>query len=63
MNGVLPAPDRVVGGHAIVADGWTPQGLGLLNSWGPAPSVALRARLRRALVAAGYGGSRRAPAA
>lgn len=32
--GVLPMPDTVVGGHAIVAYGWDQRGLRLRNSWG-----------------------------
>ncbi len=34
VNGVLPAFDRVVGGHAILAVGWDATGLRLRNSWG-----------------------------
>lgn len=34
--GVLPAPDRQVGGHAILAVGWDSTGLRLRNSWGTA---------------------------
>jgi hypothetical protein len=34
VAGVLPAPDTVVGGHAIVAIGWDARGLRLRNSWG-----------------------------
>jgi hypothetical protein len=33
-NGVLPAPNTAVGGHAIVAYGWDSRGLRLRNSWG-----------------------------
>jgi len=33
-NGVLPAADVAVGGHAIVAYGWDATGLRLRNSWG-----------------------------
>jgi hypothetical protein len=33
-NGVLPAFDRAVGGHAILAVGWDATGLRLRNSWG-----------------------------
>ena len=33
-GGTLPAPDTVVGGHAIVAYGWDGRGLRLRNSWG-----------------------------
>jgi len=32
--GVLPRPDTLVGGHAIVAYGWDVRGLRLRNSWG-----------------------------
>jgi hypothetical protein len=32
--GVLPRPDTLVGGHAIVAYGWDARGLRLRNSWG-----------------------------
>jgi hypothetical protein len=35
-DGTLPAPDTVVGGHAIVAYGWDQRGLRLRNSWGSA---------------------------
>jgi hypothetical protein len=34
VAGVLPAPDTLVGGHAIVAYGWDARGLRLRNSWG-----------------------------
>ncbi len=34
VNGVLPAFDRTVGGHAILAVGWDATGLRLRNSWG-----------------------------
>ena len=34
VNGVLPAADVAVGGHAIVAYGWDARGLRLRNSWG-----------------------------
>jgi hypothetical protein len=34
VNGVLPAADVAVGGHAIVAYGWDAKGLRLRNSWG-----------------------------
>ncbi len=34
VNGVLPAFDRAVGGHAILAVGWDAAGLRLRNSWG-----------------------------
>ncbi len=34
VDGVLPAFDRVVGGHAILAVGWDAIGLRLRNSWG-----------------------------
>jgi hypothetical protein len=40
VNGVLPAADTAVGGHAIVAYGWDAKGLRLRNSWGPRWSVA-----------------------
>lgn len=33
-GGVLPRPDSLVGGHAIVAYGWDTRGLRLRNSWG-----------------------------
>lgn len=33
-GGLLPAPKTLVGGHAIVAYGWTAAGLRLRNSWG-----------------------------
>jgi hypothetical protein len=33
-DGVLPEPDTLVGGHAIVAYGWDGRGLRLRNSWG-----------------------------
>ena len=33
-TGVLPRPDTLVGGHAIVAYGWDARGLRLRNSWG-----------------------------
>jgi len=33
-DGVLPAPNVIVGGHAIVAYGWSAKGLRLRNSWG-----------------------------
>lgn len=33
-NGVLPPPDRQIGGHQIVADGWDSRGLMLPNTWG-----------------------------
>ncbi len=32
--GVLPRPDTLVGGHAIVAYGWDARGVRLRNSWG-----------------------------
>jgi hypothetical protein len=32
--GVLPKPDALVGGHAIIAYGWDQRGLRLRNSWG-----------------------------
>ena len=35
-DGTLPAPDAVVGGHAIVAYGWDQRGLRLRNCWGSA---------------------------
>ncbi len=38
-NGVLPAADVAVGGHAIVAYGWDARGLRLRNSWGGAWGV------------------------
>jgi hypothetical protein len=38
--GVLPEPDTLVGGHAIVAYGWDARGLRLRNSWGSAWGVA-----------------------
>lgn len=34
VAGVLPAPDTVVGGHALQAVGWDSRGLRLRNSWG-----------------------------
>lgn len=34
VSGILPAPDTVVGGHAIVAIGYDATGLRLRNSWG-----------------------------
>ena len=34
VGGVLPAFDRAVGGHAILAVGWDATGLRLRNSWG-----------------------------
>jgi hypothetical protein len=34
VNGVLPAFDTAVGGHAILAVGWDATGLRLRNSWG-----------------------------
>lgn len=34
VNGVLPDPDSVAGGHAIAVYGWSPEGLLLRNSWG-----------------------------
>lgn len=34
VGGVLPAFDRAVGGHAILAVGWNATGLRLRNSWG-----------------------------
>jgi hypothetical protein len=34
VNGVLPAFDAAVGGHAILAVGWDATGLRLRNSWG-----------------------------
>ena len=34
VAGVLPKPDKVAGGHAIVAYGWDARGLRLRNSWG-----------------------------
>jgi hypothetical protein len=39
-DGTLPAPDAVVGGHAIVAYGWDARGLRLRNSWGSDWGVA-----------------------
>lgn len=33
-NGVLPAPDYLIGGHAIAVIGWDSRGLRLRNSWG-----------------------------
>jgi hypothetical protein len=33
-DGILPAPDVKVGGHAIVAYGWDNRGIRLRNSWG-----------------------------
>jgi len=39
-NGVLPAADTAVGGHAIVAYGWDARGLRLRNSWGAHWSVS-----------------------
>jgi hypothetical protein len=38
-SGLLPAPDRQVGGHAILAVGWDIFGLRLRNSWGTAWGV------------------------
>jgi hypothetical protein len=40
VNGVLPAADVAVGGHAIVAYGWDARGVRLRNSWGPRWSVS-----------------------
>lgn len=40
VNGVLPAADVAVGGHAIVAYGWDAKGLRLRNSWGSGWGVA-----------------------
>ena len=39
VAGVLPKPDTVAGGHAIVAYGWDQRGLRLRNSWGSAWGV------------------------
>ena len=36
VNGILPAWDSAAGGHAILAVGWTADGLVLRNSWGQA---------------------------
>jgi len=32
--GVLPRPDYLIGGHAIIVDGWNATGIRLRNSWG-----------------------------
>lgn len=34
INGILPKPDYIAGGHAIEAYGWDGRGLRLRNSWG-----------------------------
>lgn len=44
-TGTLPAPYTVVGGHAIVADGYDTTGVWLTNSWGIDWGIAGRCRL------------------